>query len=135
MPAAPLTFSWDQLDGAQTSAARKHQSHWAQHGSGPSVGPLGWGEPSDTSSRPLSCRAQSPAAGATMTLQRRGAAMTRMSLTCYSNQPPRWRDITAPRRLGRRVLIGGDAQLPCLPPLGTVVVVSVRNMVPTLTSR
>jgi hypothetical protein len=31
-------------------------------------------------------------------------------------------DISAPRRLGRRVFIGGDAELPRLPPLVTVVV-------------
>jgi hypothetical protein len=38
-------------------------------------------------------------------------------------------DITAARRLGRRVLIRGDAQLLLLPPLGAVVVaIALRDL-------
>jgi hypothetical protein len=90
MSAAPPTFSGDRLDGTWISAAQKHLSRWAPHGSEPSAGPLGQREPPDVSSRPLSCRAQLPAAGVMTTLQRRGAATRRTTPTCCSSQPPCW---------------------------------------------
>jgi hypothetical protein len=73
------------------------------------------------SSIPQSCRAPPPAVGTTTTLQRRGAVTTRTTPTYCSSRPPRWRHrrSTTARRW---VLIGGDAQLPHLPPLVVVVV-------------
>jgi hypothetical protein len=90
-PIAPPTFSEDRLDGAQVSAARKRPSRWAPHGSGPTAGPLGQGEPPNVSSSPQSCRAPPLAAGAMTTLQRHGAATMRTTLTCCSSRPRRWR--------------------------------------------
>jgi hypothetical protein len=69
---------------------------------------LPYSEPPDVSSSPQSCRAPLPAAGATTRLQRREAVMTRMTPTCCSCRPPRWRHrhstmalATGPRRRRR----------------------------------
>jgi hypothetical protein len=110
-PAAPPTFSEGRLGRARISATRRRPSCEAPHEGGPSAGLLGRGEPPDASSSPRSCRAWPPATGATMTLQRREEATTRTTPTCCSSRPGAG-DISAPRRLGRRVFIGGDTKLP-----------------------
>jgi hypothetical protein len=89
-PAAPLTFSGDRLAGVQISAAQKRPSRWASHGSGPTAGPLGRGEPLDVRSSSQSYRALPLTASTMTTLQCRGVAMTRMTPTCCSSRPPRW---------------------------------------------
>jgi hypothetical protein len=45
----------------------------------------------------------------------------RTTLTCCSN-PPRAGHAAAPRRLGRRIFVGGDAMLPRLLPLDVVII-------------
>jgi hypothetical protein len=93
MSAAPLTFSKDRLGGARVSAAQRRPSRWAPHEGEPFTGPLGRGEPPDVSSSPRSYRARSPAASTTTTLQHREEATTRMTPTCCSSRPPRWRHL------------------------------------------
>jgi hypothetical protein len=71
--------------------AQECSSRWAPYGSGSTEGPLGQGEPPDVSSTPQPCRAPPPAAGATTTPRHHGAMKTRMTPTCCSSQPRRWR--------------------------------------------
>jgi hypothetical protein len=80
-----------RLGGVRISATRGRPSRWAPCEGKPSAGPLRQGELLDVSSSPPSCRARTLAAVATMTLLRRGEAMTTATPTCRSSRPPCWR--------------------------------------------
>jgi hypothetical protein len=119
--AAPLTFLGGRLGGVRFSVTQRRPSRWAPHEDGSSAGPLGQGELLGASSSPQTCCTRSPAAGAMTILRCRGEVTTRTTPTIAPIDRHAG-GVAAPRRLRRRVFIGGDAKLPYLPPLIAVVV-------------
>jgi hypothetical protein len=120
-PVAPPTASEGLPGEAGLSTTRRRPSRWAPREGGPSAGPLGRGELLVTSSNPHSCRARPSAVAAMMTLRWRG----RRRRGRPRHVAPIHRHagyVAAPRRLRRRIFIGGDATLPRLPPVDAVVV-------------